>query len=76
MGYTYDDFVTAANKAGVMNRFSDNDLSTAKKNPEYGMSMVGLMQQIRCAKTTECITLETPHLIIPTPPAMAAPSMT
>jgi hypothetical protein len=53
MGYTYDDFVTAANKAGVMNRFSDNDLSTAKKNPEYGMSMVGLMQDVSNAKTDE-----------------------
>ena len=53
MGYTYDDFVNAANKAGVMNRFSDNDLSTAKKNPEYGMSMVGLMKDVSNAKTEE-----------------------
>lgn len=53
MAYTYDDFVNAANKAGVMNRFSDNDLSTAKKNPEYGMSMVGLLKDVSSATTEE-----------------------
>lgn len=53
MGYSYDDFVKEANKAGVMNRFSDNDLSTAKKNPEYGMSMVGLFKDVSNATTEE-----------------------
>ena len=42
MAYTYDDFVAAANKAGLMNQFSETDLVTAQKNPEYGLSMLSL----------------------------------
>ena len=53
MAYTYDDFVKAANQAGVMDRFSQSDLTTAQKNPEYGLSMVGLMQDISKATTAE-----------------------
>lgn len=53
MAYTYDDFVAAANKAGVMGRFSQKDLSVAQRNPEYGLSMVGLMKDISGAGTTE-----------------------
>lgn len=53
MAYTYDDFVKAANQAGVMDRFSQSDLATAQKNPEYGLSMVGLMQDISKATTAE-----------------------
>lgn len=53
MAYTYDDFVTAANNAGVMNRFSEKDLSVAQTNPEYGMSMVGLLQDVSNATTAE-----------------------
>lgn len=53
MAYTYDDFVTTANKAGVMGRFSQKDLSVAQRNPEYGLSMVGLMKDISGASTTE-----------------------
>ena len=53
MAYTYDDFVTAANNAGIMNKFSQRDLTVAKSNPEYGMSMLGLMQDISGATTEE-----------------------
>jgi len=53
MAYTYDDFVAAANKTGAMNRFSKNDLTVAQRNPEYGMSMLGLMQDISKANTDE-----------------------
>lgn len=53
MAYTYDDFVAAANKAGVMGRFYQKDLSVAQRNPEYGLSMVGLMKDISGAGTTE-----------------------
>lgn len=53
MAYTYDDFVAAANNAGIMNQFSDRDLTVAKSNPEYGMSMLGLLQDIAGATTEE-----------------------
>lgn len=53
MAYTYDDFVAAANNAGIMNQFSDRDLTVAKSNPEYGMSMLGLLQDISGATTEE-----------------------
>ena len=53
MAYTYDDFVTAANKAGLMNRFSQKDLDTAQKSPEYGLSMLSLIQDGDKATTAE-----------------------
>lgn len=53
MAYTYKDFETAANGAGVMNLFSQEDLGLAQKNPEFGLSMVKLQQDINSAKTTE-----------------------
>lgn len=53
MAYTYDDFVTAANGAGVMDMFSQNDLGLVQKNPEFGLSMVKLQQDINSASTTE-----------------------
>lgn len=53
MAYTYDDFVTAANGAGVMNMFSQDDLGLVQKNPEFGLSMVKLQQDINSATTTE-----------------------
>lgn len=53
MAYTYDDFVTAANRAGVMDMFSQDDLGLVQKNPEFGLSMVKLQQDINSASTTE-----------------------
>lgn len=53
MAYTYDDFVAAANNAGIMNQFSERDLTVARSNPEYGMSMLGLLQDISGATTEE-----------------------
>ena len=53
MAYTYNDFLSAANQAGMTNRFSQNDLLTAQKNPEYGISMLGLLQDIDRAGTDE-----------------------
>lgn len=53
MAYTYDDFVAAANNAGLLNMFSESDLNTAKTNPEYGMSMLKLQQDIGSATTAE-----------------------
>lgn len=53
MAYTYDDFLSAAKTAGMVDRFSQNDLLTAQKNPEYGLSMLGLFQDIDRAGTDE-----------------------
>lgn len=53
MGYTYDEFVNSATKAGMLDRFSQEDLTAAQKNPEYGLSMLSLMQDASGAKTTE-----------------------
>ncbi len=53
MLYTYDDFVAEANKAGVMDRLTESDLQAAQKNPEFGISMVGLMKDISAASTAE-----------------------
>lgn len=53
MAYTYDDFIKAAGSAGVLERFSSDDLTAAQKNPEYGLSMVGLLGDISKANTEE-----------------------
>lgn len=53
MAYTYDDFVTAATGAGLLEKFSDDDLNIAKSNPEYGISALKLQQDLLGAKTTE-----------------------
>ena len=53
MAYTYDNFVTAATGAGLMDKFTDDDLNIAKNNPEYGLSMVKLQQDLQGSTTTE-----------------------
>ena len=53
MAYTYDDFVTAATNAGMMDQFGTGDLDMAKKYPEYGLSMVSLKRDLGNAKTNE-----------------------
>lgn len=53
MAYTYDNFVSAANAAGLMNQFSEQDLQTAQRNPEYGMSLLSLLQDNSKASTAE-----------------------
>lgn len=50
---TYDQFITAATGAGLLDRFDDDDLNIARNNPEYGMSALRLRQQLQGAKTTE-----------------------
>lgn len=51
MAYTYDDFTLAANKAGLT--FDQADMDIAKVNPEYGMSLVKLTQDVNSAGTAE-----------------------
>lgn len=53
MAYTYDNFTTAATKAGLLNSFSDDDLTIAKSNPEYGLSLLQLRQEYNNASTAE-----------------------
>ena len=40
MAYTYDDFLSAVNKAGLMNNFSSYDLQLAAENPIAGMGIL------------------------------------
>lgn len=51
MAYTYDEFVTQANKAGYLKQFGESDLQIAQKNPEYGMALLGLYREKGSATT-------------------------
>lgn len=51
MAYTYDNILEEARKAGVLDKFSQEDLNAAQKNPEYGMSLVGLLKDVNNATT-------------------------
>lgn len=53
MAYTYDEFVTSANKAGYLKQFGESDLQIARKNPEYGMALLGLYQDKGSATTAD-----------------------
>ena len=49
MAYTYDDFLSAVNKAGLMNNFSSYDLQLAAENPIAGMGILSAKQQYLAA---------------------------
>ena len=51
--FTYDGFINAASNAGLLVEFSQADLDTAKKYPEFGYSILGLKQDIHKATTPE-----------------------
>lgn len=53
MKYTYDDFVTQANQSGLIRQFAQSDLQLAQSSPEYGMTMLGLLQDKSNASTPE-----------------------
>lgn len=53
MAYTYDDFVSAAEGAGLYGTFCQKDLTTAQSRPEYGMSLLKLRQEYDGASTAE-----------------------
>lgn len=53
MAYTYDDFVNAANKSGLMGQFSQDDLDLAQKYPEFGLSVLSLKKDYNNATTAE-----------------------
>lgn len=51
--FTYDGFLTAASNAGLLGEFSQADMDTARKYPEFGYSILGLKQDIHKATTPE-----------------------
>lgn len=51
--YTYDDFVKAADSAGLTGSFDESDLTMAQRFPEYGLSMVSLKRDLGNAQTAE-----------------------
>lgn len=53
MRYKYNDFVKAAQDSGMMDKFSEEDLITAQRNPEYGLSLLSLEKDRANAKTAE-----------------------
>ena len=53
MAYTYDNIVSAANAAGLMNQFSEQDLQIAQRNPEFGLSLLSLLKDNSNATTAE-----------------------
>lgn len=53
MAYNYDDFMKTATSAGMLNRFSADDLNAARANPEYGYSMLQMYQNRDKATTAE-----------------------
>ena len=53
MAYNYDEFLQAANNAGMLNRFSQTDLNAARTNPEYGYSLLRMYQNRDKATTAE-----------------------
>lgn len=59
MAYTYDDVVLEAQKAGVYENFSQGDLAAIQQNPEYGMSLLGLLKDVNNATTEEQRLLST-----------------
>ena len=51
--YTYDDFVTAANSAGLLDTISEYDLKLAKADPDAGMSLLQYKKDWVNAKTDD-----------------------
>lgn len=51
--FSYEDFKKAAQNAGLLSQFSQADLSMAKENPNFGMSVLGLKQNWQNAATDE-----------------------
>jgi len=55
--YSYDDFVSEANRLGLLGQFSDADLKLAQQNPDAGMSILGYKNDYRNATTDEARAL-------------------
>ena len=55
--YTYQDFETAAQKAGLYNSFSKEDLALAQQHPDAGMSLLSAKRDYNQAQTPEAQAL-------------------
>ena len=55
--YSYDDFVKAAQGAGLWGQFSDADLRLAQQNPDFGYYALNAKQQYANAQTPEARAL-------------------
>lgn len=53
MAYTYDNFLSDANAAGMMNQFSEQDLQIARRSPEFGLSLLSLLKDNGSATMAE-----------------------
>ena len=53
MPYSYDDFLSAATSSGLLGEFSQADLETAQRYPEFGLSILSLKKDYRDAATDE-----------------------
>lgn len=53
MAYTYNDFLKAANSAGGLSKFSQDDLKLAQQFPEFGLSMLNLTKDLGDSATME-----------------------
>ena len=51
--YTYEEFETAANDAGLLGEFSAADLKLAQENPDAGMSILNYKKDYHAATTDE-----------------------
>lgn len=53
MPYSYDDFLSAATSSGLLGEFSQADLETAQRYPEFGLSILSLKKDHHDAATDE-----------------------
>lgn len=53
MAYTYDDFLRTASAKNMLGRFDKEDLKITRTNPDYGLSVLRLMQDQDNANTPE-----------------------
>ena len=53
MPYSYDDFLSAATSSGLLGEFSQADLETAQRYPEFGLSILSLKKDDHDAATDE-----------------------
>lgn len=53
MPYSYDDFLSAATSSGLLGEFSQADLETAQRYPEFGLSILSLKKDYHDAATDE-----------------------
>lgn len=53
MPYSYNDFLNAATSSGLLGEFSQADLETAQRYPEFGLSILSLKRDYHDAATDE-----------------------